>query len=139
MNEQEWRLFALQPGRNAIFTSVRPDGRPHAVPVWFDFDGDDIVITSGDATVKAKNVAAGSAVAICIDDQTYPYGFVLIEGDAVIETLSPEDLLPYAIRCAERYVPDGQAEAYGKRNAVEGEILIRVTLNKVLAWKDMSA
>ena len=27
-------------------SSVRPDGRPHLVPIWFSWDGRDIVIAS---------------------------------------------------------------------------------------------
>jgi hypothetical protein len=37
--------------------------------------------------------------------------------------------------CAARYVGADQAEAYGKRNAVEGELLVRVPLTKVKARK----
>jgi hypothetical protein len=41
-------------------------------------------------------------------------------------------------RIAARYVAPGKAGAYGKRNAVEGELLVRVPLTKVIAGSGIS-
>jgi hypothetical protein len=75
---------------------------------------------------------------ICVDDEQPPFAFVFIEGTAVASELSPADLLPWSTRIARRYVGAAQAGAYGKRNAVAGELLVRVSLRKVVAQQDVA-
>jgi hypothetical protein len=45
----------------------------------------------------------------------------------------PEQLLLFTTRIARRYMGAEHADAYGKRNAVAGELLVRVALTKVIA------
>ena len=52
--------------------------------------------------------------------------------------VSPAELLPWTTRIAKRYVGTEQADAYGRRNAVAGELLIRVPLTKVTARKGIA-
>jgi hypothetical protein len=52
--------------------------------------------------------------------------------------VSPAELLPWTTRIAKRYMGTEQADAYGKRNAVEGEVLVRVPLTKVTAQKGIA-
>ena len=73
-----------------------------------------------------------------MDDERPPFAFVLIDSDAIVKEPSPEELLPWATRIASRYVGSEQAEAFGKRNAVAGELLVRVPLTKVSAYKGVT-
>lgn len=77
-------------------------------------------------------------ISLCVDDQTPPFSFVSIDGIAEINR-EPDlsDLLKWAIKIAGRYMGQDNAEAYGKRNAVEGEILVRLRPTKIIAQKDM--
>lgn len=45
------------PARPALLATVRPDGRAHVAPIWFDV-GDDgtIVFNTGAETVKGRNL-----------------------------------------------------------------------------------
>ncbi len=45
--------------------TVRNDGRPHVVPIWFDLDGDDLVFTTWHTSVKAANLRRDPRVSIC--------------------------------------------------------------------------
>ncbi len=56
MTAAEVRSFLLGRVRTASLATVRADGHPHVVPVWFDLDGDTIIFTMGEASVKAKNM-----------------------------------------------------------------------------------
>jgi len=71
-----------------------------------------------------------SIAALCVDDEVYPYGFVVVRGPVTITEGAP-DLLHWATKIAGRYVPAGRAEEYGRRNAVEGELLCRLRLDRV--------
>lgn len=134
---EEIKDFLLARPHTAKLATVRPDGRPHVAPVWFDLDGNDILFTTWHTTVKAANLRHDPHVAICVDDENFPYAFVQIEGLATIST-KPDDLLYWATRIASRYVGETLGESYGKRNGVEGELLVRVKMNKIIAQKGIA-
>ena len=139
MTPEEWRAFLLADTRTAKLATVRPDGRPHVAPVWFTLDGNDLIFMTMVNTVKGKNIQENPQVAIAVDEEDFPFAFVLVEGRAEIESLAPDDLYPYATRIAERYVGVDRAESYGQRNSVEGEVLVRVPLTNVVARKGVAS
>jgi PPOX class probable F420-dependent enzyme len=132
MTETQWRAFLSEGTRTGKLATTRADGRPHVAPVWFLLDGDDLVFNTGATTVKGRTLARDGRVAFCVDDDRPPYSFALVEG---LATLS-EDLTEvrhWATRIAARYVGPEQAEEYGARNGVPGELLVRVRIEKVIA------
>ncbi|HJQ29731.1 MAG TPA: PPOX class F420-dependent oxidoreductase [Rubrobacter sp.] len=137
MTEEEYRSFLLDGARTAILATVRADGRPHVAPIWFDLDGDTIVFTTGESTVKGRNMGREPRVSLCVDEDDPPFHFVVIEGTAELTADDP-DLLHWAKRLGGRYMGAERAEEYGRRNAVEGELLVRVTPQKILAYKNIS-
>ncbi len=48
--------------------TVRADGRPHAVPVWFWWDGDAILIFTKADSQKARNLSQNPNVVLALDD-----------------------------------------------------------------------
>lgn len=138
MSEEEMRSFLLaEPARTAKVATVRQDGRPHVAPVWFDIEGDQLLFTTWHETVKASNLQHSPQVAICVDDEEPPFSFVIVEGTAQIEEEAP-DLKYWATRISGRYMGADQAEAFGQRNAVPGEWLVRVTMEKMIGEKDLA-
>lgn len=138
MTPAEWREFLLFGTRTAKVATVRSNGFPHVAPVWFVLDVDQLVFTTFKMSIKGKNLLREPHVMISVDDERPPFAFVLINGIAAVEELSPKELLPWTTRIASRYVATGQADGYGKRNAVEGELLVRVALTKVFAQKALA-
>jgi PPOX class probable F420-dependent enzyme len=137
MTSSECREFLSANPHTAKLATVRQDGRPHLVPVWFELDGDDIVFTTGDGTVKATNIRRDPRVCVCVDDEEPPFAFVQIEGRAETST-NREDLKYWATRIAGRYMGADQAEAYGRRNSGSGELLVRVKPVKITGEKDIA-
>ena len=137
MLPDEVKRFLAYGTRTAKLATVRADGRPHVVPVWFVLDGDDIVFTTGTTTVKAAAMRRQPRVALCVDDETPPYAYVTVEGTATVDP-DAHDVLAWATRIAARYMGADQAEEYGRRNAVPGEALVRVTPTKIIAEKDVA-
>ena len=137
MPPEEYRAFLLERPRTAKLATVRADGRPHVAPIWFDLDGDTLVFTTWHTTVKAANLRRDPRICLCIDDETPPYAFVIIEGTAAISE-DPAELRHWATNIARRYMGSDQAEAFGRRNGVPGELLVRVTLNHVVAKTKIS-
>lgn len=138
MTGDEWRAFLREPARPAMLATVRPDGRPHVAPVWIVVDDDDtVVFTTGARTVKGRAVQADPRVALCVDDDKPPFGYVLVEGTVEVST-DLDEMLLWATRIGGRYMGEDHAEAFGRRNAVEGELLVRVTPARVVARKNIS-
>ncbi len=137
MTAAERRDFLLGRARTASLATVRADGRPHVAPIWFDLDGETLVFTTGEGTVKGRNMARDPRVSLCIDEEDPPFHFVLIEGTAELTPGDP-DLLYWSTRLGGRYMGAERAEEYGRRNAVEGELLVRVAPKKVLAYRDIA-
>jgi PPOX class probable F420-dependent enzyme len=137
MTPEEYRSFLTAGTRTAKVATTGADGRPHVVPIWFVLDGDTVVFTTGDRTAKALHMRRDPRVALCVDDETPPYAFVLIEGTVDISP-NPPDMLDWTTRIARRYMGADLAEAYGQRNAVAGELLVRVTPTRVIARKGIA-
>lgn len=138
MNSAEAREFLLSGTKTAKLATVRADGRPHVAPIWFLFDGDDLVFNTWHTSVKAKNIRRDGRVSLCVDTETPPFAFVLLEGTAAIS----DDLAAvkhWAARIAARYMGEDQTAAYGERNGVPGELLVRVTITKIVAQKEVAA
>ena len=134
----EQRAFLLEGTRTGKLATVRKDGRPHVVPVWFVLDGDTLVFTTAETTVKAANMRRDPRVCICVDDETPPYAYLMVEGTAIFSADS-EALLDWSTRIAGRYMGEDLAEVYGKRNGVPGELLVRVTPARVIFEQNIAS
>jgi len=137
MTDDEVRTFLAEGTRTGKVATNRADGSPHVAPIWFVLDGDDIVFMTGANTVKGKALLRDPRAALAVDLEEPPYGFVLIEGTVTIST-DLEEMLPLSIRIAERYVAADIAEQFGRRNAVDGELLVRLHPSRITALGDMT-
>jgi PPOX class probable F420-dependent enzyme len=137
MSPDEIRAFLTYGTRTGKLATVRENGRAHVAPIWFVLDGEDLLFTTWHTSVKAQNMQRDPRVNLCVDDETPPYAFVIVEG-TVTFTDNRAECLKWATRIARRYMGEDQAEAFGKRNSVEGELLVRFTPTKYIAKKDMA-
>ncbi|KMS83710.1 MULTISPECIES: PPOX class F420-dependent oxidoreductase [Streptomyces] len=138
MTDEEWRAFVLDGTRTGKLSTVRADGSPHVAPIWFLLDGDELVFNTGKNTAKGRNLARDGRVALCVDDDRPPFHFVVLNGRARLSEDLAEVRL-WATRIAARYMGEDRAEEYGARNGVPGELLVRVTIENVLAMRDVAA
>lgn len=67
----------------AWLTTVRPDGQPVSVPVWFLMrDDGTILLYTRPGTAKLRNIAANPKVSLALDGTDIGRNIVRIEGDA---------------------------------------------------------
>jgi len=132
MTHDEIYTFLAEGTRTAKVATVRADGRPHLAPVWFVLDGDDLLFTTWHTTVKGINLQRDPRIALCVDDERPPFSYIVIEGTVTLSE-DPNDRLHWATRIGGRYMGEAQAEQFGQRNGVEGEILVRVKPTKIVA------
>ncbi|CAM5243962.1 PPOX class F420-dependent enzyme [Streptomyces spiroverticillatus] len=147
MAEAEWREFVLSGTRTGKLATNRKDGRPHVTPVWFllddsDGDGDShgagggqvrVVFTTYQDSLKFKSLSREPRFSLCVDDQEPPFSYVMLECTAEF-TDEPESVRRWATRIGGRYMGAENAEAYGKRNSVPGEYLVRARIDRVVAF-----
>jgi PPOX class probable F420-dependent enzyme len=78
--EDEKRAFAY-------LATVMKDGSPQVTPVWFNTDGEHILINSAEGRVKDRNMRRDRHVALDILDPNDPYRYIQIRGRVVEITL----------------------------------------------------
>jgi len=137
MSADERRQFLLEGTRTGKVATTRADGRPHVTPVWFTIDGDEIVFTTHETSLKAKAIRRDPGVAMCVDDQTPPYSYVLVEGTAELSD-DLDELRRVATVVGGRYMGAGRADQFGARNAVPGELVVRITPTHIVARADIA-
>ncbi|TDV41863.1 PPOX class F420-dependent oxidoreductase [Actinophytocola oryzae] len=141
MERDEWLAFAMHGTRTGKLATVRKDGSPHVAPIWFLIDtdeaGDHIVFTTGATTVKGHAIRRDPRLSMSVDLQEPNYSFVQFTAEATVS----EDLdamLDWAVRLGTRYMGPEAGPAYGRRNAVAGELLVRARITKVFAQADLA-
>jgi PPOX class probable F420-dependent enzyme len=144
MSKKEIRKFLMEGTFTGKLVTVKKDGSSHVVPIWFildDSNTDDInniVFTTNSISVKAKNIQYDNRVSICVDDQTPPFSFVTVYGTAKLHHYKQNELLKWATKIAQRYMGKDNAEAYGRRNSVEGEVLVQIKPIRIIAEKNIA-
>jgi PPOX class probable F420-dependent enzyme len=138
MTDAEIYAFIDQrPARTAKLATVKKDGAPHVAPIWVALDGEDLVFTTHESSLKGRSLRRDPRVAMSFDDDRPPFTFAIVEGTATISE-EPEDLLAWATTIGGRYMGDEVAEQYGRRNGVAGELLVRVNPTRLLGQRDIA-
>ena len=138
MNEDEWHRFVMEGTRTGKLATVRKDGSPSVVPIWFVLDDDGaFIFTTGSGSAKAQAMRRDPRVALVVDDERPPFGFVLVRGDVTLDD-DIEVMLPWATKIGGRYMGQDRAEQFGRRNAAPGEVLVRLVPQVVLAQADLA-
>ena len=74
-----------------FLATTMPDGSPQVTPVWFDTDGEHILINTNEGRVKDKNIKKRPKVAMVIQDPSTPYRYLQIRGEVVEMTREGAD------------------------------------------------
>lgn len=64
----------------AYLATLMKDGTPQVTPVWFNTDGEYILINSAKGRVKDRNMRTRPSVSLCIADPSDPYRYIQIRG-----------------------------------------------------------
>jgi PPOX class probable F420-dependent enzyme len=131
------RDFLSHGTRTGKLGFLAASGRPLVAPVWFIVEDGSLVFNTGKDTAKGRALARDPWVSLCVDLEEPPYGFVQVQGEAELSE-DPAELLRTATAIAARYMGAGRAAEFGQRNAVPGELVVRLRPSKVLATFDIT-
>lgn len=132
MTDNEWQSFAAAGTKLAHVALTRPDGRPHVTPVCFILDGNELAFAVSPGSLKRKSLTRDRRIAICISDESQPYSFVTIEGEARVSA-EPDQIKHIATHIANRYYPTQPADALAESFVQEGFTAARITITNVIA------
>jgi PPOX class probable F420-dependent enzyme len=138
VNDEDVAAFLDHGTRTGKLSYVAADGRPLVAPVWFIREGAELVLNTGKNTAKGRALARDPRVALCVDLEQPPYGFVQVQGIVVLSE-EPAELRRTATAIASRYMGADRAEEFGRRNGVPGELVVRIRPTKVIADFNMTA
>ncbi|GHO70659.1 hypothetical protein KSC_095510 [Ktedonobacter sp. SOSP1-52] len=114
----------------AWFTTVRPDGRPHSVPVWFLWEGESVLIFSKN-NQKIRNLAQNPNVVLALDNTDDGGDVIILEGQARVlssdeertDTTLPAYKAKYGAEMQEiGFTPESMGQEYNQ--------VIRVTIDR---------
>ncbi|MDQ2717336.1 MAG: TIGR03667 family PPOX class F420-dependent oxidoreductase [Chloroflexota bacterium] len=102
--------------------SVRADGRPHLVAVWFLWDGDTFLIFSQPGKQKVRNLQQNRNVVLALDNTQGGDDVIVVEGQATL--LDPTDIdvttLPAFVQKYSAHIkeigmtPEAMAQSYSQ-------------------------
>ena len=117
----------------AWMTTVRSDGQPQTVPVWFLWDDDGFLIYSQPNRQKLKNISRNPRVGLNLNTNEQGNDVVRLEGTASIDEDAPlsSEVTPYVEKYRESiarigYDVEGFARAYS--------VAVRVTPERWQVW-----
>jgi PPOX class probable F420-dependent enzyme len=89
------RIDRLLHGEPVVWlSSVRPEGGPHVVPIWFSWDGREILIASKPHAQKVRNLRANPSVMLALGEAEDDFNVGLLEGRAELPNSPAAALLP---------------------------------------------
>jgi hypothetical protein len=116
----------LQSKIPARLAYVWTDGTPRVVPIWFHWNGKDIVMASPPKAPKLKALAKNPKVSITIDEDTFPHKVLLIRGTARLEAV--EGIVPEYVAAASRYFEPAMAEGWLSQLRGLVSSMVRITI-----------
>jgi hypothetical protein len=124
-----------QPAAQALLHSKIParlayvwsDNTPRVIPIWFHWNGREIVMATPPKAPKLKALQKNPKVSLTIDDNVFPHKVLLIRGTARMEPVT--GIAPEYAAAADRYFSPEQAKAWldSLRTMISSQVRIIVT------------
>ncbi len=110
----------------ARFAYVATDGTPRVVPIWFHWNGTEVVMGTPPKAPKLKALTKNPKVALTIDDNTFPHKVLLVRGTARLEPV--QGVVPEYAMAAERYFGPEQGKAWAAQMGKMVSSMVRITV-----------
>jgi PPOX class probable F420-dependent enzyme len=108
----------LQKKGFAHVSTVLPDGAPHSVVVWFDWDGENVLFSTMNQSRKIRNLQRDPRASVLITDPENPYRYLLFRGR--VERIDPDPEARLADALSLKY----RGRPYGVPTPQEGRVAV---------------
>ena len=116
-------LHSKIPARLAYIST---DGTPRVIPIWFHWNGRELVMGTPSKAPKLKALAKNPKVSLTIDNNEFPHAVLLVRGTARLEPV--EGIVPEYAAAADRYFEPAQAQAWLAQLRTLISSMVRVTI-----------
>jgi hypothetical protein len=116
----------LQSKIPARLAYVWTDSTPRVVPIWFHWNGQELVLATPPKAPKLKALAKNPKVALTIDNNEFPHKVLLVRGTARLETM--KGIVPEYAAAAERYFGPQQGKAWVGQLGSMIQEMVRITV-----------
>ena len=114
--------FLAQP-HVAVLATLRRDGRPYTVPVWFLHHDDAFWLTGTYDRVWCKQLFADRRASLCIEASAPVAGHVGVDGTVAIHEPPDFDIWPISRRLVDKYVGPEHRDAFFANMRTEHRLL----------------
>lgn len=104
----------LAEQRFAVLATIGETGLPQQTVMWYDLDGDEIMMNTARGRLKDKHLQRDPRASICIEDG---YRYVTIAGSVKLDEDQEQAQVDIA-RLARRYGSEGLIETFMKQRRV---------------------
>ncbi len=114
MSTAELEAFLAQtfPTPLGVIATVRRDGSPHIVPVWFRWDAGAVTIWTTETRTWVQNLLRDPRVAFSVQTFDEPYPAVMIRGIATVATADDAATAGEIRAITRRYIVPEDVEGY---------------------------
>jgi len=116
----------LQSKIPARLAYIGTDGAPRVVPIWFHWNGREIVMATPPKAPKLKALKQNPKVSLTIDENGFPPKVLLIRGTARLESV--DGIVPEYVACAERYFEPEMAKNWVSQLRTMIPSMVRITV-----------
>jgi hypothetical protein len=102
------------------------DGTPRVVPIWFHWNGSEIVMGTPPKAPKLKALSKNGKVSLTIDNDEFPHKVLLIRGTARLEPV--DGIVPEYALAAERYFGPEQGKAWIAHLSKQALGMVRIAI-----------
>jgi DNA-binding IclR family transcriptional regulator/nitroimidazol reductase NimA-like FMN-containing flavoprotein (pyridoxamine 5'-phosphate oxidase superfamily) len=122
LDDEQISAFLRGP-YTARLACIRPDGRPHVIPVWQEWQAGSFTVIAWRGSQWADYLQANPNVSLTVDEPWSPLRRVVVSGSARALELTPAEIDRLLQRMTRRYL--GRATAPGLGRQVERAFRIR--------------
>jgi len=116
----------LQSRIPARIAYVWMDNTPRVVPIWFHWNGRELVLASPPKAPKLKALSKNPKVSLTIDNNEFPHKVLLIRGTARMEPV--DGIVPEYAAAANRYFGPEQGQAWVGQLRKMISSMVRITI-----------
>lgn len=111
----------------AVLSTLEPDGQPQSSVVWFERDGDDLLMSTVQGRRKHANLVRDPRATVLVYPKDNPYSYVELRGAVTMTEEGGRELIDRLCRAytgAERYTGDGPDDV---------RVVVRLAPSKVVS------
>jgi PPOX class probable F420-dependent enzyme len=125
---EQARAFLEEP-RFGVLGTAREDGTPQLTVMWYELQGDEVMMNTAEDRAKAANLRREPRVALCVEDG---YSYVTLYGSVTLiddQAIAQADIHRLAVRYWGQAQADARsAEVFSKQQ----RITLRMTIDRIV-------